>query len=376
MRQTKYMRIALSIILTLCVFVQFVCAQTVLILPYNASGLMEEQKAMNPDRLAYPTELKETIKNEVSFECNMEIVGLGPFSVSATKQVIFSPGNLQFNAMQGTHQCADGTTQQGTWRFAEHQWDYVGDATKGNVYEGETKCDNAKINATYNGWIDLFGWGTSGWSGGVNAYKPYETSQRNKDYYPGGQSNTDLTGTYAKADWGVYNQIGEDPAGTWRTLTKDEWYYLVRGRKEAEKLFGLGTVNDVPGMILLPDDWITPEGVTFTPSTDKGLNWSSTYSFFINNNEDNYSHNVYTSAQWDKMESGGAVFLPAAGDRLNGTKVNDVLEFGNYWSTTHYSSYSPYLFTFYKGSFSPQAYSAREDGRTFGHSVRLVSDVK
>ena len=24
--------------------------------------------------------------------------------------------------------------------------------------------------------IDLFGWGTSGWSSGVNAYKPYETS--------------------------------------------------------------------------------------------------------------------------------------------------------------------------------------------------------
>ena len=162
MRQTKYMRIALSIILTLCVFVQFVCAQEVLTLPYEANSLTEEQKAMNPDRLAYPTELKETIKNEVSFECNMEIVGLGPFSVSATKKVMFSPGNLQFNAMKGIHQCADGTSQQGTWRFAEHQWDYVGDATNGNVYENGTKCDNAKINSTYNGWIDFFGWGTNG----------------------------------------------------------------------------------------------------------------------------------------------------------------------------------------------------------------------
>ena len=37
------MRIALSIILTLCVFVQFVYAQEVLTLPYEASGLTEEQ---------------------------------------------------------------------------------------------------------------------------------------------------------------------------------------------------------------------------------------------------------------------------------------------------------------------------------------------
>ena len=40
--------------------------------------------------------------------------GIGKFSVSATQQVTFSPGNLQYNAALGTHQCADGKTLKGT----------------------------------------------------------------------------------------------------------------------------------------------------------------------------------------------------------------------------------------------------------------------
>ena len=50
---------------------------------------------------------------------NSESVPHGVFSVSPTKKVRFSKGNLQFNPGQGTHQCADGSTQQGTWRFAD-----------------------------------------------------------------------------------------------------------------------------------------------------------------------------------------------------------------------------------------------------------------
>ena len=48
-----------------------------------------------------------------------------PFSVSATKKVLFSPGNLQWSATGGgttatTHAVAGGGTAEGTWRFAEH----------------------------------------------------------------------------------------------------------------------------------------------------------------------------------------------------------------------------------------------------------------
>ena len=55
----------------------------------------------------------------------------GAFSVSATKQVWFSQGNLQYQADNG-----DGGS---TWRFAINQYDFVGDATHGNVYEKDVK---------------------------------------------------------------------------------------------------------------------------------------------------------------------------------------------------------------------------------------------
>ena len=67
------------------------------------------------------------------------------FSVSETKRVRFSRGNLQYNPSLGV------------WRFALRQYHYV--------------CqDNANIAADYDGWIDLFGWGTSGWNSGATAY--------------------------------------------------------------------------------------------------------------------------------------------------------------------------------------------------------------
>lgn len=59
----------------------------------------------------------------------------GEFSVSATKKVHFSQGNLQYQASTKT------------WRFAEHQYDYIGSA-------------NSQISSSYTGWIDLFGYGT------------------------------------------------------------------------------------------------------------------------------------------------------------------------------------------------------------------------
>ena len=105
---------------------------------------------------------------------------LGPFSIGANKKVCFSPGNLQYNAALGTHQCADGTTKQGTWHFAEHQWDIVGlgygkTSETDHNFVGGTVVDgnNRQVDSNYNGWIDLFGWGTSGWNSGPNAQGTY-----------------------------------------------------------------------------------------------------------------------------------------------------------------------------------------------------------
>ncbi|MCR4663754.1 MAG: hypothetical protein K5660_00105 [Paludibacteraceae bacterium] len=294
-----------------------------LVLDYDATTLTEEQKAQDPVFLAYPKSMTEKIKQEVTFTCSQPVEGLGPFSVSATQQVIFSPGNLQYQASTKT------------WRFAEHQWNYIGDANK-------------NISSSYSGWIDLFSWGT-----GDN---PTKSSTNNSDY-----------STFT--DWGV-NPIstGGNAANLWRTLTKDEWVYLFHGRANAEKLFGLGTVNGVQGTIILPDGWSTPSGLTFIPSTDKGLAWLEIN--YYNSKGDNFSHNTYTSSQWEQMEANGAVFLPVSGNRY-GTSVDDVGTNGYYWSSTPNGSSYAYFVLFRSNNLNPEFNNSRH----FGLSVRLVSGL-
>ena len=218
------------------------------------------------------------------------------FSVSDSTKVYFSQGNLQYQASTNT------------WRFAEHQWDFVGN-------------DNVNISEKYAGWIDLFGWGTSGWNSGANAYQPYSTSTVYSDYYPDGSYYNDLTGSYANADWGVYNKIsnGGNVAGMWRTLTNSEWNYVISNRSDARYLRGTATVNGVNGLILLPDNWTLQTGVTFTYG------------------EGGWSQNTYSASEWSKMEANGAVFLPAAGYR-NRTGVYFVGSSGYYWSSSAYDS--------------------------------------
>ena len=245
------------------------------------------------------------------------------FSVSDSTKVYFSQGNLQYQASTNT------------WRFAEHQWDYVG-------------YDNKNISEKYAGWIDLFGWGTSGYNG----KNPYMTSKKDTDY---GDGENDIAGT--NYDWGVYNKIsnGGNQTGLWRTLTYDEWNYLISGRAQANRLMRQGRVNNVNGLILLPDSWATetPSSVRFT--YDPG----------------NYSTNVYSLDEWAVMQSYGAVFLPATGDRY-GTDVYDVGSDGYCWSTSagDYGGASSLLF--YSSGVRTNYYGSRYGGL----SVRLVQEVK
>ena len=129
----------------------------------------------------------------------------GLFSVSATRQVRFSQGNLQYQASTNT------------WRFAEHQYDYVGTTQTadryGNYGGNVSGSDNRSISSTYSGWIDLFGWGT-----GSN---PTLSSPSFEDY-----------GTFM--DWGCNAIInGGNTVNQWRTLTIAEWNYLLNTRTDA-----------------------------------------------------------------------------------------------------------------------------------------------
>lgn len=194
----------------------------------------------------------------------------GVFSISATQQIHFSQGNLQYQA----------STE--TWRFAYNQWDFVGgwDAgiLRGNVFENGVQCRNDQVSQTYTGWIDLYGWG----SGDIPTV------------------NVSSTISHTYYDWGN-NAIsnGGNTPNMWRTLTKYEWVYLFNTRSTASGLrYAKATVNDITGVILLPDDWNT--------------NYYSLIN--LNNPATYFSDNVISATDWIvTFEPNGAVFLPITG---------------------------------------------------------------
>lgn len=224
----------------------------------------------------------------------------GLFSVSASKQVRFSPGNLQYQASTNT------------WRFAETQWATLGDS-------------NVSASQDNPGWIDLFGWGTSGWGSGAISHAPWSTNTLYSNYYPGGEAANGLTGAYSEADWAWHNAIlnGGNAPHLWRTLSIDEWKYLLFTRPNGAAKHGTGNINGIAGLIILPDNWVVPTGCSFTAGYATSNVWT---------------RNNYTLTQWAEMEAAGAVFLPAGGFRW-GSLVSNAGTIGNYWSTTPYDTY-------------------------------------
>ncbi len=237
----------------------------------------------------------------------------GRFSVSPDKQVQFAPGNLQYRASNKV------------WRFAENQYDYVsGDA-------------NSRIDKNYNGWVDLFGWGTGN--------EPTQIAE-DANAYP------------RFCDWGQNPILNSGNTSiAWRTLTGDEWFYLLTQRANAEQLRSQATVNNVHGYILLPDNWKLPKNILFTANANK---WAT---------------NVYTYEQWCEIEKSGAVFLPAAGYR-SGTVVSVVQTLGFYWSATD-NSEKDKIDEARDIFFSERRIGPRDhEKRFYGLSVRLVTEVR
>ena len=248
------------------------------------------------------------------------------YSIGDKVTVVFSKGNLQYQATSGT------------WRFANRQYEVAG-------------YDNELADTSYSGWIDLFGWGTSG----ANNLMPYTVSDTSEQYAYG---MFDIGNS--QYDWGVHNAIsgGENATGQWRVMTYDEWMYLLKYRTDAAKKKALATIETMSqygismrGMLLLPDKWELPENCTFQYGVKEG-----------------YETNVYSMEQWNRMEGAGAVFLPAAGER-NGVTVSMVGDYGCYWTSTGYTLESAYELYFLSGT-----YNFYFTDRATGHSVRLVME--
>ena len=289
----------------------------------------------------------------------------GKFTINASgNKVYFSKGNLQYRASTNT------------WQFAANQYDYIG-------------SDNSNISQNYSGWIDLFGWGTSGYHDASDPYnvnyQPWSTStstvNETYNYYGYGpstnMSSPNLTGSSANYDWGVYNAIsnGGGQAGQWRTLTVEEWRWVlgpsspnpgvncrtsstVNGTPNAR--YAKAQVAGVHGVIVFPDSYTHP-GVVAQPV---GINETGNTGWNGNN---------YSATDFGLMQENGAVFLPAAGYR-NGTSVNIVGSIGYYWSASYSISYGAWHVYFDDSGLSTVSYDYIN--RYYGFSVRPVCSAQ
>ena len=225
----------------------------------------------------------------------------GKFTVDMEgKQVYFSKGNL--------HATYHSSTGSYSWDFATNQYDIIGDAP-GNTTIGEGQADGAAVS--------LFGWSTPATYYGI-------ATSSSRDEYPG-----DFI------DWGTAycNSYDISPEDTWRTLSKNEWDYLLQHNKH-----GWATVNGMGGLIIAPDGF---EGS-------------------INSIYEPYHLSTYN-----------LVFLPAESSR-SGLLVNlGVGQFGHYYSETRVTGYSAFSLYFYNG----YARCGNFENRHIGCGVRLVTDV-
>jgi hypothetical protein len=221
------------------------------------------------------------------------------FSVAADKQVYFSQGNLQY------------TQSISKWAFADNQYDIIG---TDNVTGGEKGFydEYGEFNSGTDlaDKIDLFGWSAN------NEAAPWGISIST--------SINDYSGDFV--DWGKNFGNGT----TWRTLTNDEWEYLLSTRTNAENLKGIARIKlsdaeYVNGLVILPDSWKDIDGIAFKNGFSSEED--NTVSGYVN-------YQSFTLADWQKMEAAGALFLPAAGHSGN-TSVEFVQLLGYYWSASH-----------------------------------------
>lgn len=252
---------------------------------------------------------------------------------STPRKVYFSKGNLQYI----------GSAATPYWKFADNQWDWIGGSS--NQLSTSESVDR-----------DLFGWGTSGNSHGSIVYQPWSTSTNNTDYWAYGVWSNNLSDGNGQADWG-YNAIsnGGNATNKWRTLTEDEWNYILNTRTTTSGIrYAKATLTGISryGLILLPDNWNT-----------------STYALNnTNTSSARYDTNLLTDEDWTTLQNAGAVFLTAAGYREGTTNYGGVNTDGYYWSSTHgqYNTWAKFL------SFDGSKVKLDDSARSPGRSVRLV----
>ena len=257
-----------------------------------------------------------------------------------TGVVFLSPTGHRVEVATGNLQCKNiGSTDEPDyqWRFAEHQYD-IAQTSNGNWNTSD--------------WIDIFGWGT--WTG--SNPMPFKTWTDDAQY------------TFDENDF-----VGSINGKTgWRTMTYDEcnWFFAY-GNKYADRVekVGLATIDDVHGLVVLPDNWLLPTDGSFTSGRSNG--WSTNMYYTET------PQSGLTPAQthpWSVMENAGAIFLPAAGHRMNEDtpEMSNVGVYGYYWANTLNSGYQTQAWV---GKYYTGQITVTGELRNHGCSVRLIRNL-
>lgn len=263
----------------------------------------------------------------------------GAYSVSNTNQVYFSRGNLKFDA-----------SSTPKYSFELNQ----------SVY---TPTDGTNHSVSETGYLPFF---CNDQSTAMNPNNPVLHDNNHK-------------GT--PIDYASF-AIAPTTTGAWRTLTRDEWNFLVSRHTQgigsplgtvSHACYAYVKVNGQFGMMMFPDlfEWPTTVPTSRIPGT-------------LNGASSNWNGIEYTTAEWSQLEEAGCIFLIAAGwTDWTPSQQGDP---GFYWSITpvENSTTNKDAYVFYfdqnNGSFSNQGttYNSPTANQyaSYGHGfmVRLVYD--
>lgn len=273
----------------------------------------------------------------------------GSFSVSDTKKVRFSTGNLQ--AVLSGGKLAETSYVAHYWRFAKNQWDRIGKT------EGNTSFAAGSV-------VDLFSWiGESGAYDSFGLCTDETADDTSGDPIHGTSMSEGL-----KTDWGSVPGVISSLGSGWRTLSFAEWNYLVQERASGATVNGVGNarftlatirtdVSGVRGAILFPDGVTVAAGeATAWGDINAVSAWATTC----------------TADQWTALEAKGCVFLPTGGYRY-GLAVSGQNSYCAYWTSSprNVASKLSNSITFRFNSTVGQY----NRSRMYGFPVRLVRDA-
>lgn len=288
-----------------------------------------------------------------------QIASLPVFSVANDKKVVFAPGNLQAvlsDSMVGSVNSA-GHYFWGakSWQFAPNQYTVIGNTDENKL------TDPAEDHV-----VDLFSW--------VGASRGFTDDRKYGILVAASGSGTsamvgNTAGEALLADWGN-NEIDAYLAGTWRTLSTDDWNNVLNVADRTKTRFTKAqlTISDSPletliGLLVFPDQYTHPLSTAFGK---------------INTSKGAFADNASISlSDFALLEAAGCVFLPSAGCRSydSGRVISDTDKVVYWTSTSDTGSGSAKAVYITSSGVNGGQGGGYNRQRYFGCAVRLARDV-